>query len=109
MIVSYKLPIECHYIIKDFIYGCPRSIYNKTINQINELSQQFNKKKYIGSIVISLGTYNTIGNINWNNLWFMLIYRNYFVKKIANQMRSKNLPLYSIHKIFINFDYLSDT
>lgn len=109
MEVLYKLPLECHYIINDFIYGCPRSVYNKAIKQLNELSQQFNRKKYIGNIIISLGTSNTIGNINWNNLWFMLIYKNYFIKKIANRMRSKNVPLYSIHKIFINFDYLSKT
>ncbi len=102
-----RLPLECQYLIDDFISGCPLNIYNKVINELNDLSQQFNRRKYIGSIVISLGTSNAVGNINWNNLWFMLIYKNYFIKKIANRMRSQNLPVYSLHKIFVNFECLS--
>lgn len=102
-----RLPLECRYLIDDFINGCPLNMYDKVINQLHDLSQQLNRKKYIGSIIISIGAPNTIGNINWNNLWFMLIYKNYFVRKIAHHLRAQNLPLYSIHKIFINFECLS--
>jgi len=102
-----KLPIECLYNIYDFIYGSPRDLYKSVIDQIKNLNTQFTRKKYISSIIISLGIPNTIGTINWNNLWYMLIYKKYFIGSVATQMKHKNLSLFSVHKIFVNFEILS--
>lgn len=102
-----KLPTECLYNINDFIYGSPRDLYKNVIQQINDLNSQFSRKKYISSVIISLGIPNTIGRINWNNLWYMLIYKKYFIGKVATQMKHKNLSLFCVHKIFVNFEILS--
>lgn len=102
-----KLPIECLYNIYDFIYGSPRDLYQKVIEQIKDLNTQLTQKKYISSVIISLGIPNSIGSISWNNLWYMLIYKKYFTIKIATQMKYKNLSIFCIHKIFVNFEIFS--
>lgn len=107
MIIAQKMPLDCYYKVIDFVFGSPKQLYDNVLKEINNLSQEFNRKKYISNIIISLGTSVTLGNINWNNLWFRLIYKKYFINQIALKMRNQNLPLFSLHKIFINFECLS--
>ena len=102
-----KLPTECLYNINDFIYGSPIDLYKNVIEQINDLNSQFSRKKYISSVIISLGIPNSIGSINWNNLWYILIYKKYFIGTVATHMKEKKLSLFDVHKIFVNFEILS--
>lgn len=102
-----QLPIECLYNINDFIYGSPKELYKNVIKQINDLNSQFSRKKYISSVIISLGIPNSIRNINWNNLWYILIYKKYFIGIVAINMKEKKVSLFDVHKIFVNFEILS--
>ena len=107
MSFSRKIPTECLYTINDFIYGTPQNLHKNVIEQINDLNSQFTRKKYISSVIINLRIPRINQSINWNNFWYLLVYKKYFIRKVATQMRNTNLSLFDIHRIFVNFEILS--
>ena len=107
MIIYKKLPTECLFLISDFTIGDPRFLFKKVIQQLNDLSLQFTTKKYTSNIIISFRQSRKEISINWNNLWYTFIYKKYFTQNISRKMKQNRLSLFSIPKIFINFECIN--
>ena len=114
-----NLPIEIKYYIYDIAGGTPKQLYSKTMNQLRELNCQFLDKSYINNIIKLI--YDPEHNLNfqpetptyitaeeqlkqWNYLWYNYVYKHFFTKIASIRLKNTNTVIFSINKIFINFN-----